>query len=81
MKRFHRSKNLKQKGHTTQKKVKKSGFKAGIHVNRSDFRKEREKWPQNTFWSVKMGKNKIRKIPLKSRNDMKKCLFWHYHNS
>ena len=22
---------------------------------RSDFRKEREKWPYNTFWSIKIG--------------------------
>ena len=32
--------------------TKKKGFRAVRHVFTSDFRKEREKWPQNTFWNV-----------------------------
>ena len=32
-------------GHQVKKGKKKSGFRAAIHVFRSDFHKEREKWP------------------------------------
>ena len=66
-------------GHQVKKvKQKISWFRAAIHVFRSDFRKEREKWPYNTFWSFKIGeKNKIRKITVKSRNDVKSACFWH----
>ena len=50
-------------GHQVKKvKQKKSWFRAAIHVFRSDFRKEREKWPLNTLWNVKIGqKIKLRK--------------------
>ena len=37
------------------------GFRAAIHVFRPNFRKERDKWPQNTFWSVKIGEKKFGK--------------------
>ena len=43
----------------------------------SDFRKEREKWPWNTFWSVKIGQFFFRKITIESRNDVKNACFWH----
>ena len=46
------------------KKVKQfffSWFRASIHVFRSDFRKEREKWPCKTFWSIKIGQQKLGK--------------------
>ena len=48
-----------------------------MHVFRSDFRKEREKWPLNTFETSKSVKNKIRKITVKSRNDVKSACLWH----
>ena len=45
-------------GHQEKRSSKKnSWFRAAIHVFRSDFCKEREKWPWNTFWSIKIGQN------------------------
>ena len=59
------------------KKVKQKnlGFRAAIHVFRSDFRKERENDPKTLFEASKSVKN--RKITVKSRNEVIKYLFLH----
>ena len=64
-------------GHQVKKvKEKNSRFRAAIHVFRSDFRKEREKMTLEHFLKHQnRSKNKIRKITVKSRNDVKSACF------
>ena len=61
------------------KKVKQkiSWFRAAIHVYRSDFRKEREKWPWRHFLKRQnRSKSKIRKITVNVPKWIEKCLFF-----
>ena len=59
-------------------KQKKSWFRAAMHVFRSDiFAKNAKNDPITLFEASKSVKNKIRKITVKSRNDVKSACFWH----
>ena len=63
-------------GHQVKKvKQKIRDLELAIHVFRSDFRKERENDLKTLFESSKSVKNKIRKITVKSRNDVKSACF------
>ena len=47
--------HLRSSGKKGQPSKKKSWYGTAIHVFRSTFRKEHEKWSKNTFWKVKIG--------------------------
>ena len=55
--------HLRSSGKKGQPPKQKSWYGTAIHVFRSDFHKEHEKWPKYTFWKIKIGqKIKIAKM-------------------